>query len=154
MNNKIAKILTIIVGVIGLIGFYFFFMVMKYGEDAIKADVDIQGKTVSPFVNFAFALLVVTAVIAIVASLVNMVKNPHVLKRTLVGVIIFGVLIAVSYVLADDGAVLDAVGKVLEEGAAGPTSKWVSTGINLSAILGVLGFIGFGADFIKSFLKN
>ena len=57
MNNKIAKILTIIVGVIGLIGFYFFFMVMKYGEDAIKADVDIQGKTVSPFCKLRICLI-------------------------------------------------------------------------------------------------
>ena len=57
MNNKIAKILTIVVGVIGIIGFYFFIMVMKYGEDAIKADEAIQAKTVSPFVNFAFGLI-------------------------------------------------------------------------------------------------
>jgi len=154
MNNKIAKILTVIVGVIGIIGFYFFIMVMKYGEEAIKADEAIQAKTVSPFVNFAFALLIVTAVIALVASLVNMVRNPHVLKTTLVGIIIFGVLLAGAYAMAGDGAVLDAMGKVLKDGEAGSTSKWVSTGINLSAILGVLGFIGFGADFVKSFLKS
>lgn len=154
MNNKLSKLLTLGVGLIGIVGFYFFVMIMYFGDEAVETDAAIQAKTVSPFVTFAIAILVLTAVIAIVASLVNMVRNPHVLKRTLMGIVLFGILLIGAYVMADDGAVYNSVGKVLEDGEAGSTSKWVSTGINLSATLGILGFIGFGADFVKSFLKN
>ena len=154
MNNKLSKLLTIAVGLIGAVGFYFFVMIMYYGDEAVETDAVVQAKTVVPFVTFAIVILVITGVIAIVASLVNMVRNPEVLKRTLMGIVLFGLLLVGAYVLADDGAIYDGVGKLLKDGEAGSTSKWVSTGINLSATLGVLGFIGFGADFVKSFLKN
>ena len=154
MNNKLSKILTVVVGLIGIVGFYFFVMILYYGDEAVETDAVVQAKTVVPFVTFAIVILILTGLIAIVASIVNMVKNPHVLKRTLIGIGLFGILLVGAYILADDGVVYDGVGKMLKGGEAGTTSKWVSTGINLSATLGVLGFIGFGVDFVKSFLKN
>ncbi|MBL4724126.1 MAG: hypothetical protein JKY73_01745 [Lutibacter sp.] len=154
MNNKLSKLLTIGVGLIGVVGFYFFIQILYYGSDAIENDAAVQAKTVAPFVTFAVAILVITGLIAIIASLVNMVRNPEVLKKTLIGVGLFGLLLLGAYIMADDGVIYDGVGKMLKDGEAGPTSKWVSTGINLSATLGVLGLIGFGADFVKSFLKN
>lgn len=153
MNKKLSKILTLAAGLIGLIGFFFFIRIMIEGDEALKIDADLQGSILSPFISFSIFILVVTAVIAVVFSALNMIKHPRVLKRTLMGVGALLILLVVAYSLADDGAVM-SMGKVLEDGEAGSVSKWVSTGINFSAILGVIGFGAFFVDFVKSLVKN
>jgi len=153
MNQKLSKILTLVAGLIGLIGFFFFIRIMIEGDEALKVDADLQGSILSPFISFSIIVLVITAIIAVVFSAVNMIKHPQVLKRTLMGVGVLLVFLVVAYSLADDGAVM-SMGKVLKDGEAGSVSKWVSTGINFSAILGVIGFGAFLIDFVKSLLKN
>ena len=153
MNKNLSRILTIITGVIGLLGFVFFIRVIMAGDDPIKEDAAIQASIVDPFVTFSKLLLIVTAVIAIVFSLVNLVKHPHVLKRSLVAVGILAVFLIIAYSISSDAAVLDPFGKVLKDGEAGSVSKWVSTGINFSAILGVIGLGFFVVDFVRSLVK-
>lgn len=153
MNKKLSKILTIIAGVIGLIGFVFFIRVVMTGDEAIENDAVVQGSIVSPFISYAVILLVLTALIAVVYSLINLLKSPKVLKRSLLAVAILAVILLISYSIASDAAVTDSVGRVLANGEAGSVSKWVSTGINFSAILGAVGFIGFFFDFMKSVVK-
>jgi len=153
MNKKLSKILTLVAGLIGLIGFFFFIRIMIEGDEALKVDADLQNGILSPFIYFAVILLIATAIIAVVFSMLNLVKHPQVLKKTLMGVAAFAVLLILSYVVAGDGAVM-SMGKVLEYGEAGSISKWVSTGINFSAILGVIGFGAFLIDFVKSLVKN
>ncbi len=155
MNQKLSKILTLAVGLIGLIGFVFFARIVIAGDESIKlmlADATISDSHVAPFISFAVILLYVTGIIAVVFSILNLVKHPDVLKRTLMGVGILLVLLVVSYSFADDGAVM-SMGKILKDGEAGSVSKWVSTGINFSAILGVIGFGAFFFDFVKSLAK-
>lgn len=155
MNQKLSKILTLAVGLIGLIGFVFFARIVIAGDESIKlmlADATISDSHVAPFISFAVILLYVTGIIAVVFSILNLVKHPDVLKRTLMGVGILLVLLVVSYSFADDGAVM-SMGKILKDGEAGSVSKWVSTGINFSAILGVIGFGAFFFDFVKSLVK-
>jgi glucan phosphoethanolaminetransferase (alkaline phosphatase superfamily) len=156
MNQKLSKILTIVVGIIGLIGFIFFARIVITGDETIKlmlADATISDSHVGPFISFAVILLVLTALITVVFSALNMIKHPDVLKRTLMGVGVLLVLLVVAYSLADDSAVM-SMGKVLKDGEAGSVSKWVSTGINFSAILGVVGLVAFLFDFVKSLVKN
>ncbi len=117
------------------------------------ADASISDSYVAPFISFAVLLLFATALIAIVFSIVNLVKHPDVLKRSLMGVGVMIVLLIGSYLFASDAAVTDVMGRVLENGEAGSVSKWVSTGINFSAILGVIGLGAFFVDFIKSLAK-
>ena len=153
MNTKLSKILTLVAGLIGLIGFFFFVRILIEGDDALKVEADLQNSILSPFISFSLIILAVTALISVVFSAINMVKHPDVLKRTLMGVGILLVFLVVAYSLADDGEVT-SMGKVLEYGEAGSISKWVSTGINFSAILGVIGLGAFLLDFVKSLVKN
>ncbi|WP_299526253.1 hypothetical protein [uncultured Lutibacter sp.] len=153
MNTKLSKILTLVAGLIGLIGFFFFVRILIEGDEVLKVDADLQNSILSPFITFSLVILAVTAIISVAFSALNMVKHPDVLKRTLMGVGILLVFLVVAYSLADDGAVT-SMGKVLEYGEAGSISKWVSTGINFSAILGVIGFGAFFFDFVKSLVKN
>ena len=153
MSKKLSTILTAISGLIGVIAFYFFIRIVMAGDDPIIADESLQASIVSPFINFAKFVMIATALLAIIFSLVNLVKHPQVLKRSLIGVGAMVVLLILAYSFASDAAVTDSVGRVLEEGQAGSISKWVSTGINFSAILGVIGLSFFLLDFARSLVK-
>lgn len=122
------------------------------GDEVLETDVALQNSVLSPFIYFAQILLIITILISVVFSALNMVKHPQVLKRTLIGVGALLVILVIAYSFADDGAVM-SMGKVLPDGEAGSVSKWVSTGINYSAILGIIGFGAFFFDFAKSLVK-
>lgn len=154
MDDKKSKILTYVTGLIGLIGFYFFIRIVMEGDDAIKEDGALQASILSPFISFSIFLLIATAVISLVFSVLNLTKHPDVLKRTMMGVAAMAVLLVVAYVFASGDAVTDALGKVIKDGEAGSVSKWVSALINYSFILGAIGLVFFLFDFVKSLVKN
>ncbi|HSQ47842.1 MAG TPA: hypothetical protein VLM44_13105 [Lutibacter sp.] len=154
MDQKKSKILTFVTGFLGLIGFYFFVRIVMEGDTAIMEDGDLQNSVLSPFITYSIILLVATAAIAIIFSLLNLTKHPEVLKRTLLGVAAMAILLVIAYVFASDAAVTDAMGKVLPDGEAGSVSKWVSALINYSFILGTIGLGFFLFDFVKSLVKN
>jgi len=156
MNKKSSKILTLVSGVIGLIGFYFFVGVLMEGDEAIEAmlaDETVRDTVVSPFINFAKLLLILVATTAVAFSMLNLFKQPQVLKRTLLGIAVLAVFLGIAYLIASDGIVTDSMGNMLEGGEAGSVSKWVSTLINYSFILGTIGLLFFLLDFGKSLIK-
>ena len=148
MSKNFSKILSLVAGLIGLIAFYYFVRIVMTGDDTLETDLEAQASIISPFITFAKWILIATGLIAVVFSMINLVKHPKVLKRSLIGV---GVMAVLSF--ASDAAVTDTVGRVLEDGEAGPVSKWVSTGINFSGILGVIGLAFFLVDFSRSLVK-
>jgi len=153
MSKNLSKILTLVAGLIGLIAFYFFIRIVMVGDEVLENDAAAQASIISPFISFAKFVLIATGLIAVVFSLMNLVKNPKVLKRSLVGVGALVILLIIAYSISSDAAVTDTVGRILEDGEAGSVSKWVSTGINFSGILGVIGLGFFLFDFTKSLAK-
>ena len=153
MNNKLSGILTIVAGLIGVITFYFFIRIVMVGDDTLETDAALQASIVSPFISFAKIVLMATLAITVVFSILNLVKNPEVLKRSLLGVGVMVVILVVAYYAAGDGIVTDGVGKMLPEGEAGSVSKWVSTLINYSFILGAIGLALVAVDFVKGIVK-
>ncbi|WP_111708921.1 hypothetical protein [Lutibacter citreus] len=153
MNKKLSKILTLVTGLIGLVAFYFFIRIVMIGDDTIETDADVQASIVSPFISFAKFILIATGILTVVFSFVNLVKNPQGLKRTLIGLGALAVFLVIAYAVSPDGAVLDVSGRVLPDGEAGSISKWVSTGINFSFILGAIGLVFFLLDFVKGLVK-
>jgi hypothetical protein len=143
-----SKILTIIVGVISIIGLILFIRVAAAGDDSVALDSAVNG-----FVYFATYLLIITAIIAVVLSLINLIKHPQSLKKSLMGVAILAILFVVAYVLASDEAVTNAAGNVIKNGEAGSVSKWISALINFTAILGVLGLLAIGQGFVRKMIK-
>ena len=71
----------------------------------------------------------------------------------MMGIAIMGVLLVIAYVFASDAASTDAMGNIMADGEAGSVSKWVSTLINYSFILGAIGLVLFLFDFVKSLVK-
>ena len=154
MNSKISKILSLASGLIGLIAIYFLVRIIMEGDDAVKESLELQNSLVSPFVSFAKVILIITAVIAIVFSLWNLVRQPKLLKKTLISLAGLAVLLMISYAMASDAAVTNVSGNVIKDGEAGSVSKWVSTGIWYSMILGGIGLGFFVWDFIKSLVST
>lgn len=154
MNSKVSKILSLVSGLIGLIAIYFLARIIMEGDDAVKESLDLQNSLVSPFVSFARIILIITAIIAIVFSLWNLIRQPKLLKKSLISLAAMAALLIIAYGLASDGAVTNASGMVIKDGQAGPVSKWVSTGIIYSMILGAIGLAFFLWDFVKGLVTK
>jgi len=154
MNEKLSKILSIVTAVISLVAIYFLIMIIMEGDDAVKESVDLQNSLVSPYISFAKIILYITAILAIGFSILNLVKNPQLLKKSLISLVALGLLLAISYAMADDGETLNASGLVLKDGEAGTTSKWVSTGIWYSLVLGGVGLLVIFGGFVKSLVSK
>ncbi len=154
MNSKISKILSLVSGLIGLISIFFLVRIIMEGDDAVKESLDLQNSLVSPFVQFAKVILIITTIIAVVFSLWNLVRQPKLLKKTLISLAALGVLLLISYVMSTDEATTNMSGNIIKDGEAGSTSKWVSTGIWYSMILGGIGLGFFLVDFVKSLLST
>ncbi len=150
MNSKVSKILSLVSGLIGLIAIYFLVRIIMEGDDAVKESLDLQNSLVSPFVQFAKVILIITTIVAVVFSLWNLVRQPKLLKKTLVSLAALAVLLLISYMMASDEATTNMSGNIIKDGEAGSTSKWVSTGIWYSMILGAIGLGFFLWDFVKS----
>ncbi len=150
MNKNLSKILSLVSGVIGIIAIYFLARIIIEGDDAVKESVDLQNSIISPYVTFAKVILYVTAILAVVFSLWNLIRHPKMLKKTLVSLVALAVVLVIAYMMASDAEVTNASGMVLKDGEAGSVSKWVSTGIWYSLILGAIGLLFFLWDFVKS----
>ena len=56
--------------------------------------------------------------------------------------------------MSDDGATLNVAGNVIRDGEEGSISKWVSTGIWYSLILGGVGLLIIFGGFVKSLVSK
>jgi len=150
MNSKISKILTLGVALVSVIGILLFVNVSTKGEDT-----QALAGAVGPLIEYSVWLLYITVGVTIVLSLLNLIKNPENLKKTLLGLAVMGVLLIISYFLGDNAAVLDAQGAVLKGGEQGTSlNKWVGSLIWYATILVVIGGAFFIIDLIKGLVKS
>jgi hypothetical protein len=111
------------------------------GDEAVRTDLTTQSRVVDPFITFTFIMLGLTLILAVGFTLFGLLKNPAALKKSLMTLVVLGVLFAVAYVLASDAAVTDKFNQVIEFGEKGPISKRVGTLINYTYILGIIGLV-------------
>ena len=142
------KIFKYVAAAVGIIAIIFMVRMMMIGGDAIQDDPSQQG-VANAFVMFAFWLLVIVASITIILSVLNLVKNPQNLKKTLMGLAALGVLLAISYFMSSGDEVTNSFGNVVKGGEAGSTSKWVGTLITFTGILGAIGLVTIALGFFK-----
>ncbi|PQJ21539.1 hypothetical protein [Tenacibaculum sp. SG-28] len=145
MNNKI---LTLLVALISIIGIGMYINVSVIDEENVEA----ISNAVSPLVGYSLWLFIGVVAVAILASLWGLFKNPAALKKTLLGLLVLGVLFVVSYFASSDGQVMGADNNVLAE--QGSVSKWVGTGITYSIILGAFASVFFVWDILKGIVKS
>ena len=152
---KSNKLLNIAIAVISVIGIILFIRVAAEDKEALGASVDLQNSLVSPLLYFSTYLLYASVIIAIVLSMISLVRNPDNLKNTLMGLAVLGVIFLISYFTADSAAVLDTQGAVLEGGEEGSTTnQFVGTGIWYSVFLGAIASVFFVWDLVKGLVKS
>ncbi len=138
---KSSIVLKLISWVVAIIGIVAFVLGPNSGDDKNK----------DMMVDYGLIILVITAVIAIVLSLINILKRPAVLKRVFLSLAILAVVLVVAYLASTGGEVLNSKGvafKITES-----TSRWVGTGILYSLILLGVGALLFLVDMIKNIVK-
>jgi len=146
---KNTKILNIVVVVVMLLGLFFWIRTGMNGDD-LKGNADLQASVLDPFSYLTFALLIIAAGTAIIFSIINLVKNPALFKRALIGLAAMAIILLIAYSIAPDNVITNFKG---EETVSASVSKWVSTGIWYSIMLAAIGFLFFVFDFIKSLVK-
>jgi hypothetical protein len=120
---NIQKIVKIVALVIGLIAVFFLVNIMTLGDEAIKADAANQG-VLSGFATLAYVVLAIAAITAIVSSLVNLISQPEKLKKALMSLGVFLLVLAVAWfassgeerVLTDGSTLTSAQSQMIEAG--------------------------------------
>lgn len=127
---NIQKIIKIVALLIGLVAVFFLVRVIMIGDDAIEADVANQG-IVSGFITLAMIVLAIATIAAVVFSLVNLVSNPDKLKRALIAVGAFALVIVIAWFLST------GVERTLEDGTllTSGQSQLIEAGIKTFYIL-------------------
>jgi glucan phosphoethanolaminetransferase (alkaline phosphatase superfamily) len=153
---KSNKILNILIAAIAIIGGILFIRIFMEDAQAIVDNVDnLQNTVVSPLISYSYWLFIATVVITIGLSLWSLIRNPENLKKTLGGLVVLAVLLAVAYFLSDSTVIYDAAGKIQPGGEEGSSiNHWVGTGIWYSIILGAIASLFFVWDLLKGLVKS
>jgi hypothetical protein len=132
---KIQNIIKIISAVIGVLAAFFLLRIIGTGDDDIKMAATMGDfGAVSPLVELARIVLVLTVAITLIFTLRGLFSDLAKLKKAGIAIGLFLAVVFLSYALSDgvetplkDGEMLSA-----------SDSKWVGTGIRTFYILAVL----------------
>ena len=118
--HKILKYLALVIGVIGLI---LWGRVLFTGDDAIESSASVQASVVSPFLYLAYIVFAIIVLLVLFFVIKGLFSGD--IKRTLISIGAFILVVAIAYVLTDgterqlnDGTTLSA-----------STDHWVGAGL-------------------------
>ena len=130
---KILKYLAIAFGVIAAV---LLARVLMAGDDSITDSADVQASVVDPFLWVSYIVLGIVIALVLFYVIKGLFKGD--IKKTLLSVGLFLVIIVLSYVLAGDEIIYDR-NDVPVISASG--SKWVGAGLIAFYILGALAIL-------------
>ena len=122
-TQKIFKYIALVFGVIGLI---LQVVILNQGDDTIKLNA-LSGDygVVSTMVTLALIVLAITLSLTLIFSITNLASDPKKLKKALLSIGAFGVVVLVAFLFSSgtetplkDGDILSAAG-----------SRWIETGL-------------------------
>ena len=145
--QKITKIVALVLGVLGLI---FQVTILLKGDDAIELNSYAGDfSSVSPMITLAIIILIIVVAITLVSSLATLASNPEKLKKALLSVAAFVLVVLLSFLLSDgaetplkDGEVLSAFG-----------SRLVGTGLRTFYFLALIAIGSMLFSGVKRFIK-
>jgi len=122
-TQKIFKYTALVLGLIGLI---LQVIILNQGDDTIKLNA-LSGDygVVSTMVTLALIVLAITVSLTLIFSITNLASDPKKLKKALLSIGAFGVVVLVAFLFSSgketplkDGDILSAAG-----------SRWIETGL-------------------------
>lgn len=152
-SNKILNFLIAAIAIIG--GFLFIRIFMEDAQDIVDNVDNLQNTVVSPLISYSYWLCIAAVVITLGLAMWSLIRNPENLKKTLGGLAVLAVLLAVAYFLSDSNVVYNAAGNIEPGGEEGSSiNHWVGTGIWYSIILGGIASLFFVWDLLKGLIKS
>ncbi|MEK9788539.1 MAG: hypothetical protein VW441_03235 [Flavobacteriaceae bacterium] len=148
---NIQTIVKIISAVFGLLGAVFLFRIIGTGDEEIKMAASMGDfGAVSPLVSLSIAILMITVVVTLVFSLLNLASSSQKLKKSLLFIGCFAVVLGIAFAASEgvetplkDGEILSAAG-----------SRWVGTGIRMFYILAILAILSMVVSGAKKILNR
>lgn len=139
--HKILKYVALALGVIGLI---LLGRVIATGDEAIKADAGVQASVVDPFMYIAYIVLAVVLVVVLFYVVKGLFAGD--IKKTLISVGAFLLVIAISYGISEGVETPMKDGDILSESG----SRWVGAGLRAFYILAL---VAIGSMFFSGIKK-
>ena len=132
---NIQTIVKIISAVFGLLGVVFLFRVIGAGDEEIKmADSMGDFGSVSPLVTLSIAILVITVIITVLFSLLNLASSGQKLKKSLLFIGCFVIVLVIAYGASSGVETPLKDGEILSASC----SRWVETGLRMFYLLAAL----------------
>lgn len=138
MSNKLSRILSINLYV--LLAVSVVFTVIFYMGNKVPGTegTAFEEPTITePMMFLAYIFFGIAAISAIIIPLINLVKNPLNAKTLLIVIMIFAVIIGVSYLMASSEPI-----SFLKVDASASTLKLVGTGLTVAWIFVAVAFVG------------
>lgn len=145
---KIAKIIAIILGVIGLV---LWVLIARADSDVVAQTGSSSNNVVGLMISVGYWATIIVAIVTLLFSLVGLASEPEKLKKALLSLGVFGVVVLVSYLIAtSEGFDFD---RMADKGinVSASTVKWVDAGLWSFYILAALAIL---AMFVGSFKKQ
>lgn len=146
--QKIIKIILILLGVLGIV-----FWVLLPGSDVPASDA-MENTNVNAMFYIAYVLLGIPVVAVLFYTLKNLASNPDKLKKSLIAIASFAIILVISYALSSGTDVnLD---KFSEAGidVNESSSKMVGAGLIAFYILAALAIISMLLSGVKKILSK
>ncbi len=129
---KIINIVRIVCAIFALLGVVFLFRIIAASDDDIKMAASMGDfELVSPLISLALLVISLTIIVTLVFSLINLATSPGKLKKSLIFLGCFVLVIIVAYVFSSGVETPLKDEKFLS--ASG--SRWIETGIRVFYIL-------------------
>ena len=123
--HKVTKIAALVVAVLSLV---FLALIMA------SSDAD-NSSWITPLIYLSYVILFACVAIVLVYVFKNLLSNKETLKRSLITLGLLAGVLIISYILADGSDVYNVKKELL---VSGGSSKLVSTGLNMTYILGLV----------------
>ena len=148
---NIQTIVKIISAIFGLLGVIFLFRIIGSGDEEIKMAASMGDfSTVSPLVSLAIAILLITVIITLLFSLLNLASSTEKLKKSLIFIGCFAVIVGIAFALSEGTETPLKDGKMLSANG----SRWVGTGLRMFYILAALAILSMVLSGAKKLLNR
>jgi len=132
---KVQNIIKIISAVIGLIAAFFLLRIISTGDEDIKMAASMGDfGAVSPLVELARIVLLITVAVTLLCTLRGFSSDFSKLKKAGISIGLFLLVVVLSYLLSEGVETPLKDGEVLSESG----SRWVGTGIRTFYILSIV----------------
>jgi len=141
------KILKYVALVLGLIGIVFLARILIADDGSIVASAEAQQSLITPFLWLAYIILLLILVMVVFFVIKGLFRGN--IKTTLISIGAFVLVIGLAYVLTDGNEVQLKDGGTLS--ASG--SHWISAGLGMFYILGVVAVAAMFISGVKKLIK-